>query len=179
MAVHIFAWIETFLLFILLSGVVYVIKEVIKCFFDRQALKNELAELQSGLDKYQKKANESLTQYEVKISDLKNQVAEFKASNTKIMEQSEQDVAQIMSLVNNFADLNDLLLLKISAIDQSLSPEKTVSDQQLNELKEILQNDIDQKSELKKQMEAYRQAVLDRTNKMPLKEKFRGMELEP
>lgn len=179
MAVHFFEWIEASLLIILLSGVVYLIKEVIKYFFNRQALKTELTELQSGLDEYQKKANECLTQYEDKVSTLEKQVAEFKASNTKIMEQSEQDITQIMNLVKNFVDLNDLLLLKISAIDQSLSPEKTVSDQQLNELKEILQNDIDQKSELKKQMEAYRQAVLDRTNKMPLKEKFRGMELEP
>lgn len=172
------ACIVTLLLFILLSGVVCLIKEVIKHFLNRQALKNELAELQSSFNDYQDKTSNRLSQYENKISDLEKQVKDYVTSNSKTLEQSDQDVAQIINLVDHFVELNDLLFIKISAIDRSLSPEHTITGPQLDELKTILQNDIEKQAELKEQFETYRKEVLERTHKQQLKEKYRDIDLE-
>lgn len=172
------AWVETALFFILLYGVLRLIKELVKRLWDRQALETELKELQSSFQEYQSNMVIRLERYKDTIADLQGQISEYTESNSRIMDQTDHDVDQTLKIVHQLMELNDELFIKISLIDQYLSSEQSPTEKQLNDFKIMIQSDVSHKLELKKEYEIFEQQILERNQQRHSKMLHRDMELE-
>ncbi|MCY1713383.1 hypothetical protein [Caproiciproducens galactitolivorans] len=172
------AWVETALFLILLYGVLRLIKELVKRLFDRQALEAELKELQSTFQEYQSDMVVRLERYKNTIAELEDQINEYTDSNSKTMDQTDYDVAQISNLVHQLMELNDELFIKISFIDQCLSTEQPPTGKQINDFKTMIQSDISHKLELKKEYEIFEQQILERNQQRHSRMLHRDMGLE-
>lgn len=143
------------LYFILLIGVGYIVIKFLKELLDSRVLEKKTDTMTSDFRKFKANMDENLKQLKKESQELNEQYNSHLNEMQKEMCEMEHDVDEIFDYAQKLTDLNACLYDKLALIDSVLNENPT--HEQIDKLRETLQNDIAERKEYQSYLEKYEQ----------------------
>ncbi len=143
------------LYFILLIGVGYVVGKFIKELFDSKALEKKINKMTEDFTAFEIKMNDNLNNLEEEYQKLEEKYNSHLTGMQKEMDEMENDVKGIIDYAQKLTYLNDCLYDKIVVIHSVL--DKNPTPEQIEKLRETIQNDIEEHKEYQNKLKEYEQ----------------------
>lgn len=166
------------LYFILVAGVIYVIKEFLKHLIDKKLLEKDLEDIEFEFANFKKNTQDKLSEYETSISALQLQFKKYSIETENVLKQSNNDVEQILSVAKNILNLHENLCFKIMTLDQCLKEDPSSLKSEMQALVSVIEDDIEKELELGQRIEQYKQELSNSIHQRLLKKKTFDMDME-